>query len=169
MKVYIFGDKDQRIVRETIQTVLDSELIISEHLDESDIALAPLLNRKLDINELCKPKHGVLIFHPSLLPRHRGKDAIKWAYRLNENYSGATWFWADAGLDTGDICEMEVISIDYNKSPKEYYNNHVIPSSMRMLMHILNDIKKGIFRRRPQQHKYATYEKPIEKIYEKRM
>ena len=35
---------------------------------------------------------GAIGFHPSLLPLHRGRDAIKWAFRFGEKITGGSVF-----------------------------------------------------------------------------
>jgi methionyl-tRNA formyltransferase len=49
------------------------------------------------------PAHGSLCFHPSLLPRFRGGNALAWQIILGEKESGVTVFRPDAGVDTGPI------------------------------------------------------------------
>jgi formyltetrahydrofolate dehydrogenase len=48
-------------------------------------------------------KHGGIIYHPSLLPRHRGASAINWTLMQGDKKAGLSVFWADDGLDTGPI------------------------------------------------------------------
>lgn len=164
MKVFLYGNEDVPIVKECRKLLEETEGVeICTELDKADVAIAPLLQEILPIEKINTPRLGTLIFHPSLLPRHRGADAIKWAFRMGEKYSGATWFWADEGIDTGPICEMEVIAIDEGERPGDYYNNKVIPAAIRLLRYILEDLKKGIVRKRPQIHEYATYERPLRK------
>jgi len=160
-KVYIYGDSGIPVVDLCTQCVHRHGMMIVPTAGECDVALAPLLTIKLELAELRAPRLGTLIFHPSLLPRHRGRDAIKWAFRCKETYSGATWFWADNGFDTGAICEQEILSIDQGESPRDFYSRAVIPSAVRLLGYILEDLKNGVVRKRPQMHEYATYEPPI--------
>jgi len=127
----------------------------------ADVAVAPLLTKKLPPERLSAPALGTLIFHPSLLPRHRGPDAIRWAFRQNETYTGATWFWADERFDAGDICEMEVLDIKEGERPREFYERAVLPSAIRMLGYIVDDLAAGVVRRRPQNEDAATYEPAI--------
>ncbi len=49
------------------------------------------------------PVHGSLCFHPSLLPRFRGGNALAWQILLGARESGVTVFRPDAGVDTGPI------------------------------------------------------------------
>ncbi|MEI3572753.1 MAG: hypothetical protein V8Q38_04900 [Alistipes putredinis] len=88
-------------------------------------------------------------------------SSIRWAYRRQEPITAATWFWADSGLDTGDICEQEIVKIDYNLQPREFYEQEIIPAMQRTLKRSLNDLQKGIKRRVPQIEKYATFDKRI--------
>jgi len=49
------------------------------------------------------PRHASLCFHPSLLPRFRGGNALAWQILLGATESGVTVFRPDAGVDTGTI------------------------------------------------------------------
>ena len=168
MKVFVYGyangydapEQVAPVVDRCVEELLKLDCRIVWNPSEADVAIAPLLQTKLTDEELHRPKHGTLIFHPSLLPRHRGRDAIRWAYHLEEKYTGATWFWADSGLDTGDICEQEVVAID-GKRPRDFYEQDVIPVCVRLLRYVILDLKAGIVRRRPQNESAATCEPPF--------
>jgi methionyl-tRNA formyltransferase len=149
------------IIQAAVDVLEDHNAVLASDVEEADLAIAPLLTKKLRPERLYAPALGTLIFHPSLLPRHRGPDAIRWAFRLKEPYTGATWFWADEELDTGDICESEVLAIRDGERPREFYERAVIPSATRMLGYIIDDISGGIVRRRPQNEESATYEASI--------
>lgn len=123
------------------------------------LAVAPLLTEKLSEEELSVPLFGTLIFHPSPLPYGRGAASIKWAYKRHEPITAATWFWADKGFDTGDICEQEIIKIDYSLKPREFYEHDVLPALLRTLERCLRSIANGVQRRVPQVEKYATFDK----------
>ncbi len=49
------------------------------------------------------PRHASLCFHPSLLPRYRGGNALAWQIMLGATEAGVTVFRPDAGVDTGPI------------------------------------------------------------------
>lgn len=125
------------------------------------LAIAPLLTRIIPETELNEPIYGTLIFHPSPLPYGRGASAIKHAYRRKEPITAATWFWADKGIDSGDICELEIVKVDYDVRPREFYERDIVPALCRTLERALKDIDRGIFRRVPQVERFATYDKRI--------
>lgn len=126
-----------------------------------DVAIAPLLTEKVSDEELAEPKLGTLIFHPSPLPYGRGASSIRWAYKRKEPITAATWFWADSGLDTGDICEQEVVRSGYNLRPRDFYKQEIIPAMQRTLKRCLNNLRMGVQRKVPQVEKYASFDKRI--------
>jgi methionyl-tRNA formyltransferase len=129
--------------------------------DVPDIAIAPFLTRILRVSEIIEPDIGVLIFHPSPLPYGRGASSIKWAFKRQEPITAATWFWANSGIDAGDICEQEIISIDHTRRPREFYESHIIPAMLRTLERALIDIERGYTRRIPQREEYASYDRKL--------
>lgn len=157
MKIYIHERRQSDISINIEQDLL----LLSHSITDSlycDLQIAPLLQKFLPMSEASKAKYGCLIFHPSLLPLYRGIDAIKWQYHYKEKTGGATWFWISDGFDEGDICEQEAIPIDLEIRPRDYYNNHIIPSARRMIRRAVTDIDMGIIRRIPQINDYATFQ-----------
>ena len=111
-----------------------------------------------------KPSIGWIGYHPSLLPRHRGKSSIEWALRMREPVTGGTVFWLNSGIDRGDIAYQEFIHIDpkYFLNPKsgaqKIWNEDLLPMGLRLFEKALNDISNGILIKIPQEDKYSTFE-----------
>lgn len=124
-----------------------------------DLAIAPLLTEILTLEQIHEPWFGTLIFHPSPLPYGRGAASIRWAYKRREPITAATWFWADSGLDTGPICEQEIVKIDYDKHPRDFYNDDILPAMGRTLKRCLIGLQSGFKREVPQVEKYASFDK----------
>jgi formyltetrahydrofolate dehydrogenase len=162
MVVKILGDKTTEAYMEAAKTVkMLGHAVWDETYYYIDVAIAPLLTTKLTGEELAEPNTGTLIFHPSPLPYGRGASSIRWAYRRNEPITAATWFWADSGLDTGPICEQEIVKIDYTMAPREFYRTHIIPAMCRTLERCLNALENGLKREIPQVEIYASYDRII--------
>jgi len=54
--------------------------------------------------EFCAiPKHGMIQFHPSLLPLHRGPSSIPWAIIRGRTETGLSIFRPTPGLDEGPV------------------------------------------------------------------
>jgi methionyl-tRNA formyltransferase len=167
MNVYIYGadaDNSAAVITQCVELLSRLNIQIVGEINQADVAIAPLLRKILTIEEIEVPKHGTLIFHPSLLPRHRGPDAIKWAYKLGEKYTGVTWFLADEGLDTGEIAAQEVLAIPDTMKPRDFYEQRVIPAAERTLERIIQGlIQHGQIFSFPQREENATYESAIKR------
>lgn len=159
LTVEIIGEKNCAAYKVAERTVRDCGCRVVRGDVVADVAVAPLLTYKIGMDEISRPYHGTLIFHPSPLPYGRGAASIKWAYKRREPLTAATWFWADSGLDTGDICEQEIVKIDYNLRPREFYEREMLPAMARTLERCLNGLKAGRPRRIPQVEKYATFDR----------
>lgn len=158
LKVFVYGKPDDPAVDGAIKLLAKKHITRVDDPAEADVAIAPMLRKFITMEEINAPRYGTLIFHPSLLPRHRGRDAVAWAIDAQEPYTGATWFWADEGVDTGPICEQEVLVLKPGIHPITFYTKKVLPSCLRMLGYILDDLEMGYVRRRPQNEKDAQFE-----------
>lgn len=49
--------------------------------------------------------------HTSLLPRHRGRSPLSWAIICGDQYSGVTFHYIDAGIDTGPIIFQKAVEL----------------------------------------------------------
>jgi len=112
-----------------------------------------------------KPKHGWIGYHPSLLPRHRGRSSVEWAIRMRDCITGGTIYWLNAGIDRGDIAYQDWCFIDpslYNKGPKEaakiLWRDKLQPMGVALMSKALCDIKKGIIIKQQQNQKFSTWE-----------
>ena len=160
MKIKVLGDTSTLAAQAARETVCLLGHKIVE--GDADLAIAPLLTKKVSNVELSAPVLGTLIFHPSPLPYGRGASAIRWAYRRKEPITAATWFWANDKLDAGDICEQEIVKIDYDLRPREFYERHIIPAMCRTLKRCLNGLEIGLKRQIKQVEEYASYDGRIE-------
>lgn len=159
MVIKILGERDTPAYKAAEVTVKRlGHAVFDSTYFYCDLSIAPLLTKKISDFELLEPIHGTLIFHPSPLPHGRGASSIRWAYKRKEVITAATWFWANGQLDGGDICEAEIIKIDYLLSPKEFYEAHIIPALERTLERSLKAIASGFIRRVPQIDSYASYD-----------
>ena len=61
-------------------------------------------------------------------------------------------------MDSGDICETEIIKIDYALPPREFYEKHVLPALGRTLERALRAIACGYIRRVPQIDEYSSFD-----------
>lgn len=70
---------------------------------------------------------GVLAYHPSLLPRHRGRDAVRWAVHMREPVTGGSLYWMDDRADTGPLEAQEFRHIRPDDTPAELWRRELAP------------------------------------------
>lgn len=160
VSVYVHGDINKKIVLSVYKLITGLPFVkIAYKMGDADLVIFPLLREILDPLLFTRNRFGALIFHPSLLPMHRGGDAIKAAFRKGAYYSGLTWFWLSGGkVDSGDIAIQSAIKITAQDTPKTYYEDKLIPEAVRTLSVLLNELDKGFVRRLPQVLSNGTFE-----------
>ena len=65
---------------------------------------------------------GVLGFHPSELPKNRGRHPLIWALALGLKKSASTFFFMDEGIDSGEILSQKSFDISSNDDAQSLYN-----------------------------------------------
>lgn len=112
-----------------------------------------------------KPTIGWIGYHPSLLPRHRGRSSIEWAVRMRDAVTGGTVFWLNSGIDRGDIASQEICFIDpklYGIDPKKaakiLWEHELQEMGLRLIEATLRDINAGKIVKIPQKKEYSTFE-----------
>ncbi len=71
---------------------------------------------------ICLAPKGCIGMHPTLLPKHRGRAPIPWAFIMGLKKTGVTMFYIDEGTDTGDIIAQEEIEILFHDDAKSLYD-----------------------------------------------
>lgn len=122
------------------------------------IAFGQILSKEL----LEVPKYGCINIHASLLPAYRGASPIQWAVINGDRETGITTMMMDAGMDTGDILETAVISLEEKETGGSLFDRL---SSMggELILSTLEKAENGTLVRTPQEHEKATYVKKIPK------
>ncbi len=64
---------------------------------------------------------GVVGFHPAALPANRGRHPLIWALVLGLEETASTFFFMDAGADSGDILSQRKIIIDVKDDARALY------------------------------------------------
>ena len=85
---------------------------------------------KKNILEL--PSKGVVGFHPTLLPKNRGRHPLIWAKALGLKKTGCTFFFMDENADTGDILSQKVFDIEFEDCAASLYKKMVNVALMQI-------------------------------------
>ena len=101
---------------------------------------------------------GALGYHPSLLPRHRGRDAVRWTIHMRDPIAGGTVYWLDDGADTGLIAAQDWCHILPDDDARALWRRDLAPMGLRLFEKVLADIDRGVIKARPQIDAVATWE-----------
>lgn len=125
-----------------------TELVISAHSHW-------LISNKI----LEKCKYGGIGFHPSLLPRHRGQDAVRWTVHMGDYITGATVYQLTSECDGGDIILQEPLWVDRDWDFHQLWHE-LFPIGVKLVVDAVNLIEKngGVVSGTPQDERFATYE-----------
>src|ERR1700719_67203 len=73
------------------------------------------------------PRHGMIQFHPSLLPRYRGPRSIDWPIIRGDNRTGLTIFRPTDGLDERPVILQREIEIGPDDTVGTVYFARLFP------------------------------------------
>ncbi|KAI6079904.1 Mitochondrial 10-formyltetrahydrofolate dehydrogenase [Aix galericulata] len=124
----------------------------------AELNVLPFCTQFIPMDVIDCPKHGSIIYHPSILPRHRGASAINWTLIQGDKKAGFTIFWADDGLDTGPILLQRECDVGQNDTVDDLYNRFLFPEGVKAMVEAVDLIADGKAPRIPQPEEGATYE-----------
>lgn len=102
---------------------------------------------------------GVLAYHPSLLPRHRGRDAVRWTIAMRDPIAGGTVYRMDDGADTGPIEAQDWCHVLPGETAPELWRRALAPMGVRLLTEAVGRLAAGKNPRKiPQNERVATWE-----------
>lgn len=117
---------------------------------------------KISGDVIATTRLGWLGYHPSLLPRHKGRNSIVDTINSRDRFAGGTLYWLNSGMDDGDIAYQDFYVLDEriygmakDESIKRLWIDYLSPLGLSLFESAIHDLKRGIIRRLPQETKYA--------------
>ncbi len=104
------------------------------------------------------PKHGMIQFHPSLLPLHRGPSSINWPIIQGRSKTGLTIFRPVDGLDEGPVVLQKEVEILPDDTVGSLYFDRIFPQGVAALLEAADLVLAGEEQARIQDESRATYE-----------
>ncbi|KAJ8400652.1 hypothetical protein AAFF_G00394210 [Aldrovandia affinis] len=124
----------------------------------AELNVMPFCSQFIPMEVIDCPKHGSIIYHPSLLPRHRGASAINWTLIHGDKKGGFTVFWADDGLDTGPILLQRECDVEPDDTVNTIYKRFLFPEGVKGTVDAVRLIATGKAPKIVQKEDGATYE-----------
>ncbi len=141
-----------------IPIISDCDKLVSRDIpSNTDLVIAAHSHWYISTKIREKTKYGAIGFHPSLLPRHRGQDAVRWTVAMNDSITGATVFWLDDSVDGGDIFLQKTLFVDKKWNYHELWKK-IFPIGVEMICEAVELIEQGNIIKIPQEEQFATWE-----------
>lgn len=98
-----------------------------------DIGVAACCQRFLPPWVRGRCRLGVLAYHPSLLPRHRGRDAVRWTVAMRDAIADGSVYWMDDGADSGPIEAQDWCHVLPGEDAPALWRRSLAPMGLRLL------------------------------------
>ena len=89
------------------------------------------------------PKHGMIQYHPSLLPKYRGPSSINWPIIHGDTRTGLTIFRPSDGLDEGPVILQKETPIGPDDTLGSVYFDRLFPMGIEALKEAADRVVGG--------------------------
>lgn len=107
-------------------------------------------------------KLGGVGYHPSLLPRHRGRDAVRWTVKMGDVVSGGTVYWLTDNVDGGPIAMQDWCWVprvgDDDERVSALWRDKLFPMGVKLLVKTLREIEARVLVQVEQDEDHASWE-----------
>ena len=134
--------------------------IVAEHAGlQADLNVLAFVTAFLPEEILEAPRFASLCFHPSLLPRFRGGNALAWQVMLGAPAAGVTVFRPDSGVDTGPIVVQKgPVPIEEHDSAGSLYFQKLYPLGLEAISEAVAAVDAGTALYRVQDETQASHQ-----------
>ena len=161
-QIKYYDKTKQYAIRHGLPVIGDCDKLVSQMIpDETDLIVAAHSHWYISSQARGRAKYGAIGFHPSLLPRHRGQDAVRWAVAMGDAITGATVYRLDDTVDGGDIIAQRHIFVDRSWDYHDLWKE-IFPVGVEMMRKAASDVESGIATYTEQDDRFATWEPKIE-------
>jgi len=111
-----------------------------------------------------RAQFGGIGYHPSLLPLHRGRDAVRWAIRMRERVTGGSVYRLSNRMDGGEVLAQEHCFIRPDDTAEDLWRRELAPLGVRLLAEtVARFAKDGYLIGQEQDEALATWEPSIDR------
>jgi methionyl-tRNA formyltransferase len=128
------------------------------NMPECDLIVCAHSHAFLSDRAILKARFGAIGYHPSLLPRHRGRDAVKWTIHMGDPIAGGSVYWLTGRVDGGPLAAQDYCHVRPGWSASDLWREALFPMGVRLLRQVAEDVSRGAIVREPQDEACATWE-----------
>jgi len=136
-----------------------AERLVADAL-EPDLDLIVCAHAHVFVSERARSRTqlGGVGYHPSLLPRHRGRDAVRWTVHMGDPIAGGSVYWLANRIDGGPIAAADWCHVRPGTTASDLWRDQLFPMGVRLLTKVLADLDRGVIVRVAQDEACATWE-----------
>lgn len=150
-------------LRYRIPVMCEAPKLTSDHIPENtDLIISAHSHWYISQKAVEKAKLGAIGYHPSLLPRHRGRDAVRWTVACGDPITGGSIYRLSEEVDGGAILLQKIQFVhrswDHHKLWRALFPQgvHLVREAVQMLE------SRGYVEGVPQDPQFATWEPPFD-------
>lgn len=132
--------------------------------DDIDLIVAAHSHDFIGEKTRLRATYGGIGYHPSLLPVHRGRDAIRWSIIMRDKITGGTVYRLSNKMDGGNILAQRHVFIRPGITATDLWREELFPLGVRLLCGVVSEIRdRGFIYGEEQDEKCATWEPSIDR------
>ncbi|MDO4450818.1 MAG: formyltransferase family protein [Moraxella sp.] len=91
-----------------------------------------------------KARLGAVGYHPSLLPKYKGKHAVKLAFDNGDKIVGGSLYQLDDGWDTGQVLAQKSVMVDGGDTMTSLWQDKLAPLGLELFRGFLNGLTNNL-------------------------
>ena len=132
-------------------------VVASEIAPGTDLIVTAHSHARISKEALAVAKLGGIGYHPSLLPRHRGKAAVEWTIREGDPIAGGTIYHLADRMDAGAIALQDWCFVKKGETARELWERALAPLGLRLLGEVIDHANTHrSLPAKPQDEQFAT-------------
>lgn len=149
-------------LRHRVPVVCDATRLTSDHIPEgTDLIVSAHSHWFISEQAVEKARLGAIGFHPSLLPRHRGRDAVRWTIACGDPVTGGSIYRLNNVVDGGPIILQRHIFVDKSWDHHQLWKE-LFPLGVQLVVEAVAMLERGNIEGEPQDERFATWEPPFD-------
>ncbi|OPY95557.1 methionyl-tRNA formyltransferase [Bradyrhizobium sacchari] len=116
-------------------------VVASEIAPDTDLIITAHSHARIGKDALAAATYGGIGYHPSLLPRHRGKAAVEWTIKEGDPIAGGTIYQLADRMDAGAIAAQDWCFVKKGETARELWERALAPLGLKLLADVIDYIK----------------------------
>jgi methionyl-tRNA formyltransferase len=137
---------------------VDAVTITADKVPAVDVIVAAHSHAFVGRKTRARARLAAVGYHPSLLPLHRGRDAVRWTIRDGDRVTGGSVYHLTDNIDAGPLAAQDFVFVPPGSTADTLWRDHLAPLGVALIVKTLADLANGRVVTVPQDERYATWE-----------